>query len=426
MALSSKTGFHALITKTFVLWLTTLSLVQADEVSLVSFSMQKESVQPLNQQSGSTPQLSKSQSLQIKSLYGTVRENNALIKSLIVHPALRRLRQIDNAGPGRYFRAMPGYSLFDHALGVYVLLKRFNRPLKEQIAGMLEPVSHSVFSHQGTLYLRPKNSQLPYYLAAHSGFLKHVGIEKNLNAFKLQAKDVMPTRSEFKALYKNPPFLSAIEIEMTLRLAYSYKLLSSNDIEAILKDLRFENGNWFFVSQKSAERLGRLSLYFAERYWGSHQNYVLNRWVAAAIKRAMELKLLSVNDIRFGTDKNVLNRLLKMNDRIIRQLMIQCRQPFRFYDVAKGEDFDEVYKPEFRGLNPLVRLGSDMVRLTSISPKFKKDFDALRLSFLDGIRIKYKKPNVKQRVSPNGGTSVFPGFGVDQSGYSSKPNKGSQ
>ena len=329
--------------------------------------------------------------IRIRSLYGTVEENSMLIKALLVHPALNRLKKIDNIGPGRYFRAMPGYSLFDHALGVFALLKRFQRPVKEQIAGLLEAVPHSVFAHQGTLYLRPNNSTLPYYLAAHAGYMKKVGVEALLNRAKLTSKDVHSTNVAFSSINKNPPFLSAFEIEMTLRLAFTYKLLSRGDIDSILSDLRFEDGKWIFVTQKSAHRLARLSLYFAERYWGAHQNYVINRWVAAAIKRALELNILSINDVRFGTDQNVLKRLMSAKDNVVKGLMLQCRQPFRFYDVVSSDTYDDLFKPEFRGLNPLVKVGGKTQRLTTLDSKYKQDFDRLRQQFIKGIRIKYKQ-----------------------------------
>ena len=58
--------------------------------------------------------------IKIQSLYGNIQINDNFIKALITHPALKRLRNIDSAGPGRYFRSMPAYSLFDHALGVFV------------------------------------------------------------------------------------------------------------------------------------------------------------------------------------------------------------------------------------------------------------------------------------------------------------------
>lgn len=142
----------------------------------------------------------------ITSLYGDVVVDNNLVKALINHPALKRMRFIDNAGPSRYFRSLPAYSLFDHALGVYVILKRFNRPLDEQIAGMLEPIAHSVFSHQGTLFLRPKNSNKPYYLAAHSAYLKTVGLEPWLMKAKLSVQDVDPLNEKFEALYQKQEF----------------------------------------------------------------------------------------------------------------------------------------------------------------------------------------------------------------------------
>tara|TARA_R110002095_G_scaffold215095_1_gene208490 strand:- start:1960 stop:3111 length:1152 start_codon:yes stop_codon:yes gene_type:complete len=328
----------------------------------------------------------------IKSLYGEVALDNNLVKALLNHPAIKRMRFIDNAGPSRYFRSLPAYSLFDHALGVYVILKRFKRPFKEQLAGMLEPVAHSVFSHQGTLYLRPKNSNRPYYLAAHTSYLKAVGLEPWLMKAGISVADVDPLDQRFTALYKNPPFLSAIEIEMTLRLAYSFKLLTLKEIRQIMDDLRFEEGKWFFITEKSAAKLGNLSLYFTKRYWGAPQNYVVNRWVAAAMKRAVGLGILSVKEIRFGVDKAVLQKLMQAKDKIIHGLLVQGRQPFRFYSVVKGEDFDEIYKPEFRGLNPLVKREGNYIRLTQLDLDYSKRFNALRESFLGGIKIKFKKP----------------------------------
>jgi len=348
------------------------------------------------------PQENKTQST-ITSLYGDVVVDNNLVKALINHPAIKRMRFIDNAGPSRYFRSLPAYSLFDHALGVYVILKRFKRPLKEQISGMLEPVAHSVFSHQGTLFLRPKNSDKPYYLAAHSAYLKTVGLEPWLMKANISAEDVDPLNKEFGALYQNPPFLSAIEIEMTLRLAYSYKLLTLREIARIMDDLRFEEGKWFFVTEKSAAKLGALSLYFTERYWGAPQNYVVNRWVAAAMKRAVDLDVLTVKEIRFGTDKAVLQKLMQIKDRVIHGLLIQCRQPFRFYSVVDGADFDEIYKPEFRGLNPLVKREGQYIRLTQLDREYSKRFKELRESFMRGIKIKFKKP------AKNSGFSEFNG-----------------
>lgn len=341
----------------------------------------------------------------ITSLYGDVVVDNNLIKALINHPALKRMRFIDNAGPSRYFRSLPAYSLFDHALGVFVILKRFNRPLDEQIAGMLEPVAHSVFSHQGTLFLRPKNSNKPYYLAAHSAYLKTVGLEPWLMKAKLSAQDVDPLNEKFAALYQNPPFLSAIEIEMTLRLAYSYKLLTLKEIKQIMDDLRFEEGKWFFVTEKSAAKLGTLSLYFTERYWGTPQNYVVNRWVAAAMKRAVDLGILSVKEIRFGIDKAVLRKLMHVKDNIIHGLLVQCRQPFRFYSVATSGSYDEIYKPEFRGLNPFVKREGQYIRLTQLNESYSKRFKALRESFVQGIKIKFKKPPKNSGFSEfNGGS----------------------
>lgn len=338
----------------------------------------------------------------IQSLYGTVKIDTPLVEQILRSAPFNRLRFIDNAGPSFYFRSLPPYSLFDHAVGVYVILKRFGRPLEEQIAGLLEPIAHSVFSHQGTSYLRVQGSRQPYYLGGQKAFLKQTGLEKILNQSGLSGVSIDSTHPNFKALSKNPPDLSVLEIEMTLRLGFSYQLLTRPEISKIIEDLRFEQDQWFFVSQESAKKFANLSLYFAEHYWGAPITAVINKWVAEAIQRAVALKLLDPQILRFGQDQEVLKLLISFQDPIIRGRLLQCRQPFRFYKAVTQEPYDEFFKLEFRGLDPFVQVDGKLQRLSALDKEFKQEFQELEEVFKKGIKVLYRRP-LRSKDVPNFG-----------------------
>ena len=80
-------------------------------------------------------------------IYGEIEIKEPVILELINSPTLQRLRGIDQSG---YFEPyFPGtvYSRFEHSMGVFILLKKYNASTEEQIAGLIHDVSHSAFSH---------------------------------------------------------------------------------------------------------------------------------------------------------------------------------------------------------------------------------------------------------------------------------------
>ena len=123
---------------------------------------------------------------------------------------------------------------------------------------------------------------------------------------------------------------------------------------------------------------------------------MVNRWVAAAIKRSVDLGFLSIKEIRFGVDKQILQKLMRLKDKFIHGLLVQCRQSFRFYAVVKNGSYDDIYQPEFRGLDPLVKKGNWYVRLTQLDSGYRDRLNKLRESFSRGIKIKFKKPRKKK------------------------------
>jgi hypothetical protein len=339
--------------------------------------------------SGDSPQAQ--QNASIKSLYGVIPIEDPIFLELFEDPVFERLKKIDVMGPSHYFRSFPSYSMFDHALGVYALLKRFNVPLKEQIAGVLEFTSHSVFGDFGSFLFDTPGKDI-FNIDTESDFIKRTDLLNILANHNLTPQDVYPLNTNFKAISADPPELSAGEIEKNLRLALSFNLITRESIAKIIDDLRYDQGRWYFVNQESAHKLGMISLYFNEKLWGAAVTFAVNRWFATAIKRANDLGLLNLNELRFGTDEMVLKQLLAIQDPVILNFLYKARQPYRFFRIVEHPDepYDYLVKSKFMGLDPYVKVGQEFKKLTQIDPTFKKEFERVKSELDTGIPIKYR------------------------------------
>lgn len=344
---------------------------------------------------GAVPDTGKKGSKQlgkVESLYGTAEITIPLIKDMAMYPEILRLKGIDVSGPNRYFRRLPAFSMFQHAFGTYVLLKRFNVPEKEMIAGILQFVAHSAFAEFGSFVFDTPGRDV-FQLDTQEDFIKRTRLSPLLAKYKLSAKDIFPLNPEFNAINKSAPDLSAQAIDKVLMLAYSYNLTTQDSIKKILDDLRYEQGRWFFVTQESANKLGMMSLYFQEKLWGAPVTFAINRWIGSAIKTAITTNMLTLNSFRVATDGAILKKLLTLNDPLILTNIMKAKAPNRFFTVVEKEPYGAVFKPKFQALDPFVKDGSSFKRLSAIDTDFKKEFDRVQKIFQEGIKLEFKEPN---------------------------------
>ena len=80
-------------------------------------------------------------------IYGEFKVAEPVLISLINSQPIQRLKGIDNYGIPKEMYQFPGFSRFDHSLGVLLLLRRLGAGIEEQVAGLLHDVSHTAFSH---------------------------------------------------------------------------------------------------------------------------------------------------------------------------------------------------------------------------------------------------------------------------------------
>jgi HD superfamily phosphohydrolase len=99
----------------------------------------------------------------VETFLGPVEENNPVVLKLLDSKAIQRLKLIDQSGPTAYFlKNFRRFSRYDHSLGVYALLKRYNASQEEQIAGLLHDASHTAFSHIGDWIFSNRGTKNPF------------------------------------------------------------------------------------------------------------------------------------------------------------------------------------------------------------------------------------------------------------------------
>lgn len=310
----------------------------------------------------------------INTVFGNVEENNPLILQLIDSSALQRLKHIDQSGPQTYFHnGIPTFSRYDHSIGVYALLKRYNVSEQEQIAGLMHDVSHTVFSHVADILfqkgLQRKESYQDYI---HNWFLQQMQVDKLLADYNLNIDDISPKNPKYLALEQPYPDMNADRIEYNLHTALVYNDLTEREISDILAALHYANNHWYFDSVGQAKKFAKLSMYYTRYFWGSPNNVAMYMVCTAVIAYAMDIQLISKDDFQFGIDKNIVTTLTCAKDPYIQKLLNIMRNIEKHYVAANKDNFDVHMPIKMRGIDPLVMHNNKLQRLSELDADFNK------------------------------------------------------
>lgn len=336
------------------------------------------------------------------SIYGAAPIDNPKVVMLLKHQAFKRLQGIDVGGPARYYRGLAGYSLYDHAVAMYAILKQKGRPERETLAALLNPIAHSVFSFHGTTYLKDRRTDLPYYLAFQERFVDRMALPADNS--QVYDSALKPVQEAYKVIDTAPPTLSLTTFELTLRLAYNYRLITRPEIQDLMDHVVLEADGWVFTEQESAEKFGRLSLYFAEHYWGSLENFLIGYWFKTALLRGISLGIMTAEEARYSQDRKILVKLENSNDPVIKMMLQRCRNPGDYFQAngKPSDSSDMVIRVKFYGIDPVVkRSGEGSKRLTELDADFSKDFKDLKDFLSDegrGVRL-FDRPKGQREAS---------------------------
>ncbi|MEX0940109.1 MAG: HD domain-containing protein [Candidatus Babeliales bacterium] len=328
-----------------------------------------------------------SNSYKLETVYGSDTIKEPVLIELIECPAMQRLKNIHQYGI-IYYIANPGeYSRFEHSLGVFFLVRKFGGSLNEQIAALLHDVSHTAFSHVGDYIFKHKDGKSSYQDDIHLWFLKNTEIPEILTKHGISFESINHKDNGFTMLEQDLPNVCADRFEYIMYGGLLENKLTIADIQKIMTQVTFKNGKWIFNSQTLAKKLADTSLYLSEQVFGSALNDVSYHWTAKALRRALKINLISLNDIHFSTDLVIWNKLKENNDPKIAGLVKKLCSICEHYKLGTEEKYDLSFISKFRGINPWVQTKDGIKQLTEVDKEYALTFNAIKTRMKKGLYI---------------------------------------
>lgn len=324
--------------------------------------------------------------IEVSTIFGPLKLQDELLKVYNLEH-MQRLKSIDQSGTPAYWNGVPKFNRLEHSLDVLWLVQNFGGNLQEQVAALTHDISHTVFSHVADVFFGIHN----YQDSIHEWFLQQTKIAEIISGHDWTEKDIVPENPTFKRLEQPSPDMCADRIAYNLRTGLVFRKIKEADVAFIASKLRYEDGKWYFINIKAAKKFATLSLTFTEHFWGSANNLVVYYITSRILKRAAQLQRITNDDIHFGTDKKVLDKLDACDDPEITRLMAKAKIPKTAYHILQdGEGTpDFVPKPKFSGIDPWIlnKYSKKFKRLSELDKKFAAEFKRVKNLCKKGYKI---------------------------------------
>ena len=324
----------------------------------------------------------------IETFYGVVDVTEPVLLELIDSKAFQRLKSIHQYGVAYYTTHTEEYTRYDHSLGVFHLLRANGCSLREQIAGLLHDVSHTVFSHVGDYVFQTTHKELNYQDSIHEEFLSSTDLGPILKKYGLSPKELLPFEHLFPALKQPRPNLCADRLEYNIQGAYHQNFITKEEAIEIFKDCRFVDGNWIATKADLMEKLVRFGLFMTEDCFGGAANHLSSTWLSEAILKGIETKLITYEELHHSTDDSIWKKLTSSCDPFIRSRINLIYKTKQLYTLVKPHEADIYVKTKFWGFDPLIQHQGKLVRLTSMRPLLAKEYQTVKDRIADGFAIK--------------------------------------
>lgn len=324
----------------------------------------------------------------MQTVFGELRISDELEKIYNL-PKMQRLKNLQQFGSLSYWSKIKGFSRLEYSGDVLFLLMKFGASFREQIAGLVHNISEPVFSQTSDVVFGRKN----YNQSIYASYLSQCGIDIYLRKNDWEEKDILPDDPDFKRLNQPYPEMCALNIAFYIRAGIKFGMIKQKDVTDILSNLRYDDqkNQWFFVKKAAARKLANIALVFSEHVFCGNDNRVLNYVTGLVLKRALELKRITKEDLNFGTDKEILKKINECDDLKLKKLLAKAKYIKKAYRVLDGHESspDFVPKDKFKGIDPWVynRHLKVYKRLSELDEEFVDEYKRIKLLCEKGAKI---------------------------------------
>jgi hypothetical protein len=307
----------------------------------------------------------------IDRVYGEVEINEPIILDLINSPSIQRLKHIEQAGYIEPYFPGKAFNRFEHSVGVYLLLKKYNAPIEEQIAGLIHDVSHSVFSHCIDYILSVgSETEHSHQDNIFKEFVKKTDIPQILEKYSFDIDKILDDNN-FPLKEKSLPDLCADRIDYALRTALVFNNIILEESNRLLNYLSVEDNNWIFNDLDSAKDFANLFLKLNTYYFAGMESALMFRTVGDCVKYALEQNYISEKDL-YTTDKEILDKVKNFTDKDQKLNLLWKRMNNKIKTENNPNDYDSQVLCKSRAVDPLLKDNNQIKRLSEKELEWKK------------------------------------------------------
>jgi hypothetical protein len=303
-------------------------------------------------------------------IYGEEKISDPAVLEIINLPVFKRLKDISQAGffepyyPGTYF------SRYEHSLGCYIFLKRYNVSREELIFSLVHDISHGVFSHCIDYVLRDdfavyqNNQDL-----IHNKFICNTNIQNILKKNNI-SKEAMLNNGKFTFQDKEIPDLCADRIDASLRHFFNYKILGKKEINSIIENLMIVNNEWVFREYKLALLFAESYKYLNDRYFTSIETVAMFWRVGNYLKYSLKKQYINERDL-YTSDSAILSKINKhcIEDQKLKKLWDAMNRNDGF--MRSYDSRDPFILCKSRIVDPLFLEGNKIIRVSERNYSWK-------------------------------------------------------
>jgi len=309
-------------------------------------------------------------------LYGKFEINEPVILDIINSKDFQRLKGISLAG---FYPAYPNLSEINnsryyHSIGVFLLLRKFNTTIEEQITGLIHDVSHTAFSHTIDYIMGSLKDQKVQNTQdnSHENFIKNSEINNILKKYNFNV-DYILNDENFTLKENNIPNICADRIDYSLRQAYvCYNKISKEQKDFIINSLVNYNGSFIMRNSESAKLFANVFWDMDEENWSGMKSAIMFAVSAKMFKIAIEEKFLVLEDFYQNDDLTVIKKLEKYlyKNEFIKKYYDYLQFPKEYFGNDKNNFIDHVFC-KVRKIDPqFLTENNKLLRVSDIDKDF--------------------------------------------------------
>ncbi|RJR27197.1 hypothetical protein C4561_02800 [candidate division WWE3 bacterium] len=287
---------------------------------------------------------------------------------IIKHPAMQRIKNIWISAYGYLFDMKRNATRYDHSLGVYLLLRHFGASKEEQVAGLIHDVSHTALSHVSTYALQGKYTGTEFHELEQEKFIFESGLGSLLSDLGYNPSELLHSE-KYSFLENNLPDICADRLDYALRDSLHLQILSKQQVDFVLENLKIINKEFIFKNADAAFTYSFAFYLLNLMHYGSPAEAHFNNDFGELIKYAVKKGVLHEKDW-FSDDVKVINRLKVSSDKKIKKWLSSYNNKLAVYEDRKNPT--KVFPKKIRIVDPKVKIGNKIKRLTEISEVYSK------------------------------------------------------